>query len=67
MFQPSKIPKFSNFTKEKRLDRDIFDKKKEIQEIPEGPVLDTNQISVERLADVEVTLEGNSNHTVNTA
>ena len=37
------------------------------QEIPEGPVLGTNQISVERLADVEVTLESNSNHTVNTS
>ena len=37
------------------------------QETPEGPVLGTNQISVERLADVEVTLESNSNHTVNTS
>ena len=37
------------------------------QEIPQGPVQGTNQISVERLADVEVTLESNSNHTVNTS
>ena len=43
------------------LHMDIF------QEIPQGSVLSTNQISVERLADVEVTLEGNSNHTVNTS
>ena len=37
------------------------------QEIQEGPVPGTNQISVERLADVEVTLKSNSNHTVNTS
>ena len=37
------------------------------QEILEGPVPGTNQISVERLADVEVTLKSNSNHTVNTS